>query len=843
MATLPLSNPADLPPVWRLPVVPEAFDRTPALSPEEGAALVVYAALRRDRTGSSTRGVHEARRALARLEEPLAAVHACTRTGPTTLIAARRVLWEAMRRRGASFWAWDTATWREVCSTSAHGFAEQHGVCALGARHHLIACAYLLGGVHDIQAFDLGYACVPLARTVFGAERIDAALARVAGALYGPGGLGYRDDQGQHFGVRWALCLALLQSRSPSLAALTADTLARLAEAATGGVTYDLRLLGRALEALGILAWPTTSASPAAPPLDATGVPPLWAARCRAWYDREVHLAPRTRRQVLHSLYAAGRWLGRTHPAVLTPEQWDEDLALEYVHHLCSEARKGEDVSPAGQRSLVAGHQLGLPHGPQSIDHRLGALRRVFTDWQYRASAGDGVPARGIPVRFQPQQAFATPRHIRTLIQPDPRDIDLGAWYKLAYAAAMLRAEDLAARGRHFYPLALYRAMALLWVTTARRPNELRRLRLGCVRREWEPAMLDEEGQPLDRAPEELCYLHVPPNKTRGAFWIWIPRYTADAVATWERERPSQQSAQVDAKDRSRVDYLFLVRDKPLGAKFLNVRLIPLLCAVAGVPEQDARGPITAHRGRSTRATLLRKLGVPLADIAAYLGHSNEQMVRHYARTDDMQLALTIKRADEKGRLVEGLIDVPAAQEGRPNVFFFLGKGPEGKPRYCGNPAWASCPHRLACLKCRMYVGGDAAELLEAREGVLRFQTQVPMTPVEQAAADGDTARLRERLAELEGLPVPEPPGNAFVFNGTAPVPLPEPQPATDADRRTALVERLAGAQRDLATARALGRRSVLVKALERQVVALEADIAALLPAAPAATADAAAAT
>jgi hypothetical protein len=372
--------------------------------------------------------------------------------------------------------------------------------------------------------------------------------------------------------------------------------------------------------------------------------------------------------------------------------------------------------------------------------------------------------------------------------------------------------------------------MALLWVTTARRPNELLRLRVGCVRREWEPTMRDEDGAPLDRGSKQLCYLQVPPNKTRGAFWIWIPTYTADAIAAWEQERPAKQARLIDAKDRSEVDFLFLVRNRRLSTHFLNGFLIPLLCSLAGVPEADARGQITAHRGRSTRATLLRRLGVSLADIAAYLGHANEQMVRHYARTDDTQLALTIKRADERSRLVEGLIDVPAAQEGKPNVFFFLGSGPDGKPRYCGNPAWASCPHRLACLKCRMYIGGEAAELLEVREGVLRFQTQVPMTPLEQAAVDGDVVRLRERLVELQGLPVPEPPSEAFVFNhDPAPVPLPTPRPTVaEADRRAFWTERRARVQQDLATARDVGKRTVLVKALERQLTTIEAELAAL---------------
>ncbi len=67
--------------------------------------------------------------------------------------------------------------------------------------------------------------------------------------------------------------------------------------------------------------------------------------------------------------------------------------------------------------------------------------------------------------------------------------------------------------------LAYYRAVALLWVTAARRPNELARLRLNCVRREWEPGMRDEGGQPLETT-DEVCYLQAPSSKDRGPFWI-----------------------------------------------------------------------------------------------------------------------------------------------------------------------------------------------------------------------------------------------------------------------------------------------------------------------------------
>jgi hypothetical protein len=64
-----------------------------------------------------------------------------------------------------------------------------------------------------------------------------------------------------------------------------------------------------------------------------------------------------------------------------------------------------------------------------------------------------------------------------------------------------------------------------------------------------------------------------------------------------------------------------------------------------------------------------------------------------------------------------------------------------------------------------MYIGGTQAELLEARDGIIRFQAQVPMTPFEKDALDGNVERLNERMKELGDTPPPDPPGPEFIFN------------------------------------------------------------------------------
>src|SRR5437588_522467 len=79
-----------------------------------------------------------------------------------------------------------------------------------------------------------------------------------------------------------------------------------------------------------------------------------------------------------------------------------------------------------------------------------------------------------------------------------------------------------------------------------------------CLREDWDPTMYDEDGHPVERLvtasghqqetkdPDEekispICYLHIPAGKNRGAFWIWLPGYVAEAIKVWKRERPPSQ--------------------------------------------------------------------------------------------------------------------------------------------------------------------------------------------------------------------------------------------------------------------------------------------------------------
>jgi len=405
------------------------------------------------------------------------------------------------------------------------------------------------------------------------------------------------------------------------------------------------------------------------------------------------------------------------------------------------------------------------------ICSRLTVMRRFFNDLQNRPHSVRGADARTIPLLFKPGDALETPAVVdKAVAAMTPRDIDLLVWQKLAGAAATLTAEDVAGRKQ---PLSLYKALALLWISTARRRDELMRLRLECIRRDHATTMIDEDGALLENGEQalesekgkDIWYLRIPTNKYGGEFWIWIPPYVAMAIDEWTKERGKCNPATWDEKDREFADLLFVQRGAPIDTEFLNHQLIPLLCRKAGVPLTDAKGAITSHRGRSTRLTLLRLCGMSLEDLAEYAGHKDMGTIKRYARTFPIHLHRKVAQADTLSREIEGLIDLDAAAQGKPALRWFLGYDPNGSPSFCGLPAHQTCPHRLDCPHCGLHIGGEDAKLLCESDNVQPIWTRIPVPEPERLLSDGQVKAAEEAMGQLSAIPTPIPPSAAFLTN------------------------------------------------------------------------------
>ncbi|MBI4496610.1 MAG: tyrosine-type recombinase/integrase [Chloroflexi bacterium] len=477
-------------------------------------------------------------------------------------------------------------------------------------------------------------------------------------------------------------------------------------------------------------------------------VPTAWGQWCERWYATST-LTPKVRRIIGYYLLRAGRWLATNHPDVTAPDQWTRELAAAYVAAV-DRMVVGEDTQAP---TLPSSTQRGAPLGAATKDRHLAALRVFFRDgqeWNWFAR------------RFDPRRTFATPPSIKSLLGPKPRVIADDIWAKLLWAGLNLTVDDLPAlyRGKSApYPLPLVRALVIAWLFTGLRWNELRRLRVGCIR--WQREDVTIAGT-TDILPQDaVCWLDVPVNKTSTSFTKAVDRVVGEAIAVWERARPTQLPA-IDPKTHETVQFLFAYRGRQLGEGYLNTRLIPLLCRKAGVPTRDARGNITSHRARSTIASQLANAKEPMSllELMEWLGHRDPEATLHYVKVAPTRLAKAYADAGYFARnlraievlIDQGVVESGAAAKGEPWRFYDLGHG------YCTYKFFDQCPHRMACAKCSFYrpKGSSQAQLLEGKANLLRYRQEIPLTEDERAAVDDGVAALEQLLARLADIPTPD---------------------------------------------------------------------------------------
>jgi len=762
-----------------MPIIPESYDRSP-LTDEEKWALAHCSKVQGPGSGSVNAGSRasiEARRILARFNQPIDDLFCLRHQGHSAKLVGyvQHIMRCEMHRHGKMFWDWSAQEWIDTLCPTPALFDAKYGR-RLCAHMTVMDAAYLLGGVSDLRPVGIEQQVTEAANTYFGTQLVLQRYHQVLDILRSKG---YADGWTSAARIRQCLSMLFVLQRSPYLEDITEVLLADVA-ADNHIMRQSCGKVALALQHLGLLSSEAVEPGVLYRDFDHEEMAREWYLWCMAWYDREVDLAPRVRQYYAGRILAVGRWLSKHAPDVHTPEQWTEDLALHFRADLCS-WRNGQYGSERGRLLMGSKERLDRPMSARSIAHYLIVLRRYFTDLARRPYAVGGVKPRKITLDFNPKEILTLPDHLKRAVDAvDPRDIDLRVWAKLTLAAATLSQSDLPSSTR--YPLSFYRALALVWVTSARRPNEIARLRLDCLREEWDASMLDEDDQPVERivhigtdrgqAQEEgereypkIFYLHVPSGKNRGSFWIWLPDYVAHAINSWKRERPPNQRKLFDRKDRAYVDYLFCYRDTRVGSQFINRVLIPALCAKAGVEVSDATGRITGHRGRSTRLTLLRSKGVSLDDLAEYAGHADNRTIRRYARQNPLQLHRIIKAADDVSRILEGVVDMQAAAQGFPALRWFIGYDADGEPMYCANQLFVTCPHRLDCERCGMFIGGEKARLLQEGENTLPITSKVPMTPLEKCVVEGDQAGADVCRAALQQVPAPETPDIRLIFN------------------------------------------------------------------------------
>ncbi|MFQ5859039.1 MAG: tyrosine-type recombinase/integrase [Anaerolineae bacterium] len=740
---------------WTSPVELNAYDKCPTLTQAEQTALQALAKSQRRWGEGGPEGASQIRDTLRRLLEPVEdalAVIPGDRSNKDYRDIAAAALLRACHREQCAFWGWSQETWRRILGDTQAQFFRENGSLVDGTgRQYMIATAYLLGCFRQVRLLG-NFDRVALARKVFGHQAVETALQPVQETL---SGWGYAASH--NTALRSTVCEALLLNQSPYLDDLTAERLEVFRRDCSVCRRALFHQLGKALAALGFLDQPLGIASP--DPAPGTGqrvtdedVHPEWVGWVQRWETTST-LTQTTRRGMRTALLKAGRWLQAHHPEVTSPAQWDRELATSYVAAI-DRMRAGDYVGPRANGRI---HER-QPLSPRAKNTYLSALRVFFADCQ----AWDWIPRR-----FDPWRALATPRSVKALIGPAPRTVAPDIWARLLWAGLNLTTEDLACTKT--YPIELVRALAIVWLFTGLRSDEIVRLRVGCVRWQAADVTIQPTGETLPKAvhracrDDAVCLLDVPVNKTGTAFTKPVDPVVGEAIEAWERVRPPQPRFP-DRKTGERVPFLFCYRARPLPREYINRGLIPMLCRKADVPLEDARGPITSHRARATIASQLFNAREPmsLSELQAWLGHRSPATTQNYVAPEPTKLAKAYADAGyfaRNVRAIEVLIDQDAvksaaAAAGEPWCYYDLGHG------LCSYEFFEQCPHRMACPRCDFYQPKESSQgqLLEAKSNLLHLLQEMPLAEEERAAVDGDLAALDRLVARLADQPTPSGP-------------------------------------------------------------------------------------
>jgi hypothetical protein len=162
---------------------------------------------------------------------------------------------------------------------------------------------------------------------------------------------------------------------------------------------------------------------------------------------------------------------------------------------------------------------------------------------------------------------------------------------------------------------------------------------------------------------------------------------------------------------------------------------------------------------------MLHACGLELDDLAAYAIHKDTNTIKKYVRRHPIHLHGKVARADTLSTVIEGLYDPAAAVRGGPAVRWFLGYDADGTPQFCGLPAHQTCPHRLDCVRCGLFLGGERARLVHDDPALLKVTAEIPPTETQRLLNAGQREAAERALAQLQDIAPPVPPSVAYLTN------------------------------------------------------------------------------
>jgi len=487
---------------FRMPIELSTYpDRSPVLSEEERQEIAYLLTL--SPRYSHAFEQHAAR--ITRVTQPLIDLLKLFRQWrPTSYIPKQyfiSYLLDHVLQSDVLYWGWSGSMWESVIDAiplrpNAVALRKEPGYTTTPGPHSLLAhlAAYLFSNIL-YPTGKRGFPAHMMGEILFGQEMVQAAITSVMEPWLA---MGYAEKRRERF--VFTTILALLANRNPHLEALTVAVLKKLRENnPSSEMQCRIGQLQNVLISLHVLPSEAGKHLVHQPHLQifqddfVVDVHPRWIAWLRAFWE-QTPISQHNRREIIRHTLIAFRWVTQHSPHVTEPGQWTRELALRYVAYVCNEATVYDYVSPITQqrRAKQLEQRRGEPLKAATQTARIKSLRRFFRCLQKYSYEVEGRAEPRLEIHWNPDDALATPAHVRAQVQPNPRNVEEEAWLKLIWTACTLNAEmvkEVAPGAR--YPLPLLRAVALVWVTGCRRSDEIRRLPLECVRQEWAPEMVD----------------------------------------------------------------------------------------------------------------------------------------------------------------------------------------------------------------------------------------------------------------------------------------------------------------------------------------------------------------
>jgi integrase len=644
------------------------------------------------------------------------------------------LLLHEMHRRQTSLWAWDDIVWAEIVGNTNKDFKRTHHdfehafhISSSHCRRYVLACAYLLGGI-PIYQLVTDYVLLNSAQHIFGGVAVEKAIHALTTEST-------RIGRGLCL-VSAATCTALLANRSPDLEKITLPVLEKLYERYSnhevlkGGTILVSKLLYSLKIIPNCLPYPYKERGIKIGKDDTLSAD--WTYFIQMWYDASTETEAR-RTYMRRQIAKAARWAAEKYPDAANPQQWTRSMAIAYVAAV-ARMKRGQWVHPETKptsfwdKPLKAAYQMSL----------LTDLRSFFKECH---------ASEWFPKAFNPDRYLATPKSILAKQRHKPRPIAPAQWIKLQEAGLSLTEDDLPlmvvggnVTQDSWYPLAMVRAIALVWLYSGLRADEIRRLQVGCIR----PIPgIENEGSSSIHA---ICTLIVPVGKSGSGFSKPVLRLMGDPIEIWEKNRPTVPK-HWDDRAAEAVDYLFVWRGKQVGYGYLNDIIIPMLCRKAGIPIEDEFGKITSHRARHTLATQLSNAPTPMSDsdLQYWFGHHSVGSLKFYTHGNERKLQEAYAMANHVSvdkRQLEHLKnpttiagDLATVGESVPSVD--LGHG------FCIYDFFADCKQRTPCANCSFYKPKVSlySELQEATSQLQRMLYSLPLSQeVRQAIEDAIAA-------------------------------------------------------------------------------------------------------